>query len=280
MKRDVKKPDQKSTDPAKQVKRDEKAAKKAAKKAAEAAKKTTQAAKKRLKMGKAGIVTSIVVAFVLAVSGIGIGVWTSANNRPPETVEEEPEAPEPEPEEPEEPELPEKNPDDLQAEPTISDNTGYQVAAYKPRFISIPSIGLYNIPVTELGTENGNQLSSPRSDYVVGWYYKSGLPGVPGKTALMNGHGGDLGTGILKNLPKIQIGAEITVEMGDGRKFTYAVADKVFRKIGAEADAYMSTIQESPRPGTASLSLITCTGTWLPAQRTYDQRLFVRALIK
>lgn len=235
-----------------------------------------------------GIITVPILALLIVVAivtGVVVGV---ANHRTEDIAAVEEESPAEEPEEPEEPELPTENPDPLVEEPTgveyyLEHPDEYKVAAYKPRFISIPAAGLSRIPVTEIGTtmlsNGGAQLDSPASPRVVGWYYISSLPGQAG-TALMNAHGGDLGIGIFKTLPRVNNGDKITIEMGDGRTFTYRIVEKTYKYLGAESDAYMGTVLDSPVPGTPSLTLITCTGTWLPAQQTYDQRLFVKALLE
>lgn len=237
-------------------------------------------------LSKRGIISAIILALLVVAAittGVVIGI---VNNRPKdeEIVEIEP----PVEEEPEEPELPTENPDPLVEEPTgveyyLEHPDEYKVAAYKPRFISIPAAGLSRIPVTEIGTtmlsNGGAQLDSPASPRVVGWYYISSLPGQAG-TALMNAHGGDLGIGIFKTLPRVNNGDKITIEMGDGRTFTYRIVEKTYKYLGSESDAYMGTVLDSPVPGTPSLTLITCTGAWLPAQQTYDQRLFVKALLE
>lgn len=184
-----------------------------------------------------------------------------------------------EPEEPEEPED-ETNTEDLVDEPEVTDATEYQVAPNKPRYLTIASIGLINVPVTEFGVTNGNQLGSPKSIRVVGWFYQSAFPGKQGVT-VMNGHGGDLGNGIFRPLPRVQIGDEVVIEMGDGRKYTYVIREKVYKKLGTEANNYMPTaLYKALGEGVPTLTLITCTGNWLPAQQTYDQRLFVRASLR
>lgn len=166
-----------------------------------------------------------------------------------------------------------------ETEPTETQIFEYKVAADKPRYLTIRSLGIYNSCITEIGLKPGGELDVPTNIYFTGWYVKSALPGTNG-VSVMDAHGGDLGNGIFKNLPKIQNGAEIVVEMGDGRKFTYVVADTAWRKIGDEANAYMETAFSSPKNGVPSLTLITCTGEWSQVQHTYNQRFFVRALLK
>lgn len=229
------------------------------------------------KFGWKKIVISAVALVVLIAGGIGVGTFVASRNETDvadTTVESEPE-----PEEPKEPELPTENTDPLQPEPSMSNWADYQVAAYKPRFMSIPSLGLINLPIIEIGTSASNQLGAPVNNQLIGWYYRSSLPGQPG-VAMMDGHGGDLGDGILRSLPKIQEGAEIIIEMGDGRKFTYHVTDRIYKKLGQEANSYMKYAYDSPVPGAPALTIITCTGTWLRDKQTYDLRLFVKAVIR
>lgn len=216
------------------------------------------------------VIASAVAALTLV---IGVSVWAICSHKQEPEVAEVVEEPEPEPEE----ELPIENTDDLVEEPEITDNNAYQVAAHKPRYLSIPSIGLHNIPVIEIGID-GNTLGDPNNERLVGWHYRSAIPGQPG-VAMIDGHGGDLGTGIFKTLPRARVGDNIIVEMGDGRKFTYRIVEMVNKVRGEEANKYMHTAYQSPVPGAAAMTLITCTGKWLKNEQTYLLRLFVRAVM-
>lgn len=237
--------------------------------------------KRKRKMLSKGIIAAVVAVLVLIVVGVGIGAFVAKNGQKQPSDDETSQT---QPVGPSEPELPTENTDDLVPEPEITDNSSYQVAAHKPRFLSIPSLELYNVPVIEIGIGGDNKLGDPDNIKVVGWHYRSALPGQLGKSRreamMIDGHGGDLGYGIFKTLPRIAVGAEIIIETGDGRKFTYVVADKVNKTRGSDADNYMGTAYKSPQPGVPSLTLITCTGKWLPAEQTYILRLFVRAVLK
>lgn len=166
-----------------------------------------------------------------------------------------------------------------ETEPTEAEIFEYTVPASQPRYLTIRSLGIYNSCIVGIGLLSDGTLDVPQNIYRVGWYTGSVLPGQVG-VSLMNAHGGDLGNGIFKNLPKIAIGAEIEIEMGDGRKFTYVVTDVAFKNIGADANNYLSTALTPPRPGAAALTLITCTGEWSQVQQTYMQRFYVRAVLK
>ncbi len=233
------------------------------------------AAVRKRKIDKKWLLARIaVVLMVLMVIGAGVVSAFRQANRPDdsddtvEVVQEE---------EPPEPALPEKNPDELVPEPEILDPEAYEVAAYKPRYFSMPSIGLERIPVVEFGIQN-NQLGAPVNIKVVGWFYQSAFPGKSG-VAVLDAHGGDLGEGIFRDLPRAQIGDRITMEMGDGRTFTYEIREMTFKYLGQDADSYMYIIYKPLAEDVPTLTMITCTGTWLPARQTYDQRLFVRAAL-
>lgn len=168
-----------------------------------------------------------------------------------------------------------------ETEPTETEIANYIVAPNMPRYFSIPSLGIINARIAEVGRRSDGSVDVPRNAYMIGWYNGSALPGANG-TALLDAHGGDLGNGIFRTLPRIQIGAEINIEMGDGRLFTYKVVDTATRPLDGEnnADSYMPTALTSPQPGAASLTLITCTGEWSQLRQTYLDRFFARAILQ
>lgn len=163
-------------------------------------------------------------------------------------------------------------------EPTSTEISEYTVAADKPRYLSIPSVGIVNSRIVEVGTKADGALDTPYNIYDTGWYTGSALPGTKG-TTVMDGHGGAPGIGIFGNLPLVAIGADITVVMGDGRAYTYTVVDTATKALGDEANAYMTTAFTSPESGKPSITLITCTGDWWLASRTYSHRFFARAVL-
>ncbi len=163
--------------------------------------------------------------------------------------------------------------------PTNTEISEYTVAPDKPRYLTIPSLsGINHARIVEIGTKSNGALATPYNIYDVGWYIKSDLPGSDG-TVVIDGHGGRPGVGVFGNLPLIQQGALIEVEMGDGRLYTYQVFDTATKALGDEADAYMLDAFHSPIKGTGSLTLITCTGDYWLKQRTYSHRFFARAIL-
>lgn len=174
-----------------------------------------------------------------------------------------------------------EDPDVDSTEPTEQEKVEYIVAPDKPRYFSIPYLGIYNARIVEIGLKGQGEMATPYNIYDVGWFTGNGsvLPGQSG-VSVMNAHGGDLGYGIFRSLPKLPVSETITIEMGDGRKFTYRVVESVRKGLGEEANQYM-TSAFTPINGTSNtLSLITCTGDWLDREQTYSQRLFVKAVLQ
>lgn len=164
--------------------------------------------------------------------------------------------------------------------PTATEITEYKVAPDMPRYLSIPSLGITNARIIQVGIKGQNEMDTPGNIYDIGWFNQSALPGTSNGTAIINAHGGTQGVGIFRNLPKIQIGAEIRIEMGDGRLYRYYVADTATKALGDEANTYMSDAFQSPVAGKGSITLITCTGDWWQASQTYSHRFFARAVIE
>lgn len=164
-----------------------------------------------------------------------------------------------------------------ETEPTETEVAEYIVAADKPRYLTIPKLGITNARILEVGLSANGQMLTPYNIFDVGWYNGSAKPGTRG-TAIIDGHnGGPNVQGVFKNLPSLGIGDLITVEMGDGTKYNYRVNDNTTVAL-AEADAKMLYAAQSPIPGKESITLITCTGEWSQVKQTYLSRQFVRAV--
>lgn len=180
-------------------------------------------------------------------------------------------------------EVNEGNPSDEEVdntEPTEQQVTEYIVAPDKPRYLIIPYLGIH-ARIVEIGLKGQGEMATPYNIYDVGWYTGSGsvLPGQNG-VSVLNAHGGNLGYGIFRNLPKLPVGETIRIEMGDGRIFTYKVVESVTKELGEDANRYMSTAFTPLSASGNTLTLITCTGDWWESSQTYSQRLFVRAILQ
>jgi LPXTG-site transpeptidase (sortase) family protein len=155
----------------------------------------------------------------------------------------------------------------------------YQVAPSKPRYLSIPSLGIKNARVREVGVQSDGRLGTPVNIFDTAWYNKSSLPGGGG-AVLIDGHnGGPTLDGVFKHLDSLAEGSTITLERGDGALFNYRVVEKKVMNV-AETDAYMAAMLTSAEAGKEGLNLITCTGNWIRSDQTYDKRVTIRAVLE
>ncbi len=165
----------------------------------------------------------------------------------------------------------------IEEEPTEEEVHEYTVAPDRPRYLTVPKLGINKARILPMGVNSRGELSTPNNIFDVGWYEASSLPGGGG-TLIIDGHnGGPHVLGVFKNLPDLGYGDIIEVERGDGLVFKYKVIDSKSIPL-SEADAYMAVAARSPEPGKESVTLISCTGEWSQQQRTYLSRQFVRAV--
>jgi len=166
----------------------------------------------------------------------------------------------------------------VEVQPTEEEVREYIVAPDRPRYLTIEKLGVFNARILSVGVNISGELATPNNIFDVGWYEASGKPGQGG-TMIIDGHnGGPHVHGVFKNLPDLAEGDVIVVERGDGVKYKYKVVENKTVAL-ADSDAYMSVAAKSPEPGKESITLITCTGEWSQAQRTYLSRQFTRAVL-
>ena len=169
--------------------------------------------------------------------------------------------------------------DDLVEEPpTEQEVVEYTVAPDRPRYLSIDRLGISNARILPMGINAEGELTTPNNIFDVGWYNESGKPGQGG-TLLIDGHnGGPHVQGVFKALPSLGSGDIIRVERGDGQIFQYSVVENKAVPL-SESNDYMATAMMSPMKGKELITLISCTGEWSQAQKTYLSRQFVRAIL-
>lgn len=171
------------------------------------------------------------------------------------------------------------NPEVDETSVTIDQKDAHSVAPTEPRYISINSLGIEKVRVLGVGVKSSGELDTPHNIHDVGWYKKSATPGSGSSALLLDGHnGGPTKGGVFEKLPSIKTGDTIVIERGDGQKFTYEVKEN--RTVGLKElnDGGMKRMSESASDIKEGLNLISCTGNWIPAQQTYDQRVTVRAV--
>ncbi len=147
---------------------------------------------------------------------------------------------------------------------------GQAVPDIRPRQIFIPSISL-NSRIVDVGTTTDGNLGVPVNFNDVGWYQFGSLPGEIG-SAVFDAHNDDGGLipGPFKRLHQVKISDNVYITAADGTIRRFAVTDIQVYPLGQ----FPSNLVFYDKSG-ALVKIITCYGTFIPSENTYDQRLIV-----
>ena len=140
-----------------------------------------------------------------------------------------------------------------------------------PTHLIIPALSI-DAKIQKVGITRNGKMATPNNFTDVGWYKYGPAPGALG-SAVIAGHVDDglAWPAVFADLDKLKEGDDVYVQMDSG-SVHYKVTD--FSVYDYDADA--SAVFEENRAH--YLRLITCTGTWLPAYRTHNERLVVTAV--
>ena len=141
--------------------------------------------------------------------------------------------------------------------------------AVVPTRLVIPSLGV-NAEVEHVGRDSKGRMAVPVLFENVGWYREGFNPGETGN-AVIAGHLDD-GKGdpaIFANLEKLEAGDRVLVE-GEEGMLEYRVMGKEYLDYNTNDTADIFGPADE-----AKLNLITCDGSWIAGERTYDTRLVV-----
>lgn len=156
----------------------------------------------------------------------------------------------------------------------------HKVASTYPRYLSIENLNVSNARVHAMGITGTGELDTPMNIFDIGWHQESALPGEGGGALLMGGHnGGPTKDGVFKKLPDLKTGSSIVIERGDGKKLTYRTQRVEVVSLESLNNGGMKELTKSIDPSAQGLNIISCTGNWIPAQKTYDQRVVVQAAL-
>ncbi len=140
----------------------------------------------------------------------------------------------------------------------------------KPVRLLIPSIAI-DAKIQEVGIGKSGAMAVPTNYSDVAWYKYGTVPGHLG-SAVIDGHvdNGFALPGVFKHLSDIAIGDDVYVIDANEKKLHFVVTD-------VEAYPYTSVPSDLifNAHGAARLNLITCEGSWVPGDKTYDHRLVV-----
>lgn len=141
----------------------------------------------------------------------------------------------------------------------------------------IARIGV-NAPIEEVGITQSGDLATPQAHPWddVGWYNNGPLPGTEG-SAVIDGHldrpGGS--PAVFRNLHYLKTGDTVEVVYVSGKLLSFQVLRVAsYTPQAAPVQAIFGTT------GGKYLNLITCAGTWIPAQHQTALRLVVYTVLK
>ncbi|MDB5194178.1 MAG: peptidase sortase [Parcubacteria group bacterium] len=140
----------------------------------------------------------------------------------------------------------------------------------QPLRLIIPSIGV-NANVQYVGVKADGSMGTPNNFTDVAWYKYGPVPGDTG-SSVIDGHVDNALalSGVFKHLGDVKIGDDIYVMRKDGTKLHFRVMD-------TEMYSYKTAPNEKifATEGGKFLNLITCAGTWIKGEHSYDERLVV-----
>lgn len=146
----------------------------------------------------------------------------------------------------------------------------------RPVRLKIPKLNI-DAGFQYMGLKSDGTMEIPNNVIDVGWFTGSPRPGEKGN-AIITGHVAQIRGGVLTkpgvfiNLNELRSGDTLSVLNDKGETVTFVVQESRLYDPAADAtDVFTST------DGGAHLNLITCEGTWNPAQLSYSQRLVVFA---
>ncbi len=160
---------------------------------------------------------------------------------------------------------------DTPSEQKPGSNYAWRGSANDPKKIVMPAAGI-DAFIQNVGVDQNNQIAVPNNIHIAGWFVDSVRPGQNG-LSIIDGHvdGRFVNEGVFARLGELKEGDEFTVEMGSGAMLRYRVGKITTVKTNEAASILYSQIPSV----TSQLNLITCTGTYLKDQKTYDQRTIV-----
>lgn len=143
-----------------------------------------------------------------------------------------------------------------------------------PARLIIPSVSI-DAFVQQTGLTKTGAMGIPTNFTDVAWYRDSAIPGEAGNTVI-DGHVDNALAlaGVFKHLGEIKIGDDIFVKNKKGEEIHYVVSSLETYDYDKVPTAEIFGSAALP-----TLRLITCGGTWVKAQKTYDRRIVVTATL-
>ena len=156
--------------------------------------------------------------------------------------------------------------------PIVAVQQSRAAAVAVPVALVIPSIGVQT-NLTDLGLTADGTLQVPSTTSVAGWYTGSPRPGAIGPAVIAGHVDSRHGPGIFFHLSQLKPGDRVYVRRADGTLAVFRVTEvQLYLK-----DRFPTAAVYGPTPD-AELRLITCSGTFDPARRSYLSNVVVYAM--
>lgn len=144
------------------------------------------------------------------------------------------------------------------------------VAGDSPTRLRIPALNI-DAKVQQTGLTKSGAMGTPSNFTDVAWYKYGPAPGQVG-SAVIDGHvdNGLSLAGVFKHLGDIKTDDDVYVTMQSGTQLHFKVSDiEIYPYKDAPSDLIFN------RADTVRLNLVTCDGTWVKGDKTYNERLVV-----
>lgn len=160
-------------------------------------------------------------------------------------------------------------PDETQPTQACAD---YRVPPSQPRQIEIPDLQVSGC-IQKVGIDQHNAIAVPPNIHLAGWYTDSVLPGEPGVSVVVGHVLGRYNDAIFAQLSTLSVGDVFRIQFGDMSWKEFEVLSTDDYSVEQTATEQFRQLDDVER----QLTLVTCGGTWLPDEETYDRRVVVRS---
>ncbi len=142
----------------------------------------------------------------------------------------------------------------------------------QPVRLRIPALGI-DAFVQHVGMNAKGNMAAPSNFFDAGWYQYGTVPGFTGSAVIAGHVDNALGLpGVFTDLDTMRIGDDMYVETQGGGELRFKVVEIQTYPYTHVPLKILFSRRDAPR-----LNLITCSGRWLPHERSYDERLVVYA---
>ena len=144
----------------------------------------------------------------------------------------------------------------------------------KPKVLHIRQLGIESA-IEEVGLEPNGDMATPPNNTNVGWYREGTIPGNAGRAVLAAHTGPPEAPTLFRKLELLKQGDSFQIEDSDSQLAEFEIIET---RTYTPENAPLGLIFGPS--ATARVALITCTGTWIPQQKTYSHRFVAYAVRK